>query len=128
MPVTKFRPYITEQELSVILAALKSQTPPPLGLIRYLETLAIKIDRGLVDPAVKLKPTIEEKLELHITPSDAISLEGTVIALVNVYENEPAKRARLSPKQIETIQQYRFINDRMSETEEIEYVSTLPKT
>lgn len=121
----KFRPYLTGPELQLILAALKSQPSPPVGLIRYLETFAIKIERGVIAPAVTLQPTIEQKLGL--IPEPAMPADSIQVLVTN-YEMFPSERTKLSPRQLEAIQQYRFANDRMSEQEECDYVSSLPKT
>lgn len=120
----KFRPYLNAQELITILSALKSQPAPALGLIRYLETFAIKIERGVIAPAVTLQPTIEQKL--GIEPESNIQTES-VHALANRYESFPADRHKFSPRQLESIQNYRFLNDLMTPEEENSYVSSLPK-
>lgn len=124
MSTEKFRPYLTAPELTKILSALKSQQPPPLGLIRYLETFAIKIERGVISSAVTLQPTIEQKL--GIEPESQVLAESIQVLVTN-YEMFPSERSKLSPRQLEAIQNYRFINDRMTPEEENSYVSSLPK-
>ncbi len=120
----KFRPYLNAQELTTIISALKSQPSPPLGLIRYLETFAIKIERGVIAPAVTLQPSIAQKL--GIEPESAVLAESLAVLVTN-YEMFPSERHKLSPRQLEAIQQYRFANDRMTPEEENSYVSSLPK-
>lgn len=121
----KFRPYLTSSDLQTILGALKTQTPPALGLIRYLETFAIKIERGVVNPQLTLQPTIEQKLGLTApTDSDEISPER-LYAMTTAYEMFPDQRSKFSPRQLAAIQQYRFLHDRMTQIEEAQYVQSL---
>lgn len=120
----KFRPYLNAQELTTIISALKSQPSPPLGLIRYLETFAIKIERGVIAPAVTLQPSIAQKL--GIEPESPVLAESIQVLVTN-FEMFPSERHKLSPRQLEAIQQYRFANDRMTPEEENDYVSSLPK-
>lgn len=120
----KFRPYFTASELLTVIAALKSHTPYPAQLVRYLETFAIKIERGVVIPAHTVQPSIEQKLGLAAPDNPPTSVNLSV--LVTNYEMFPADRHKLTPRQLEAVQQYRFENDRMSPQEERDYVSSLP--
>mgnify|MGYP000857410362 CR=1 FL=1 len=122
----KFRPYLTSQDLQLILGSLK-QTCPDLarGLIRYLETFAIKIERGVINPQLTLQPTIEQKLGLTgPSDSDEISPER-LYAMATAYEMFPDQRNKFSPRQLAAIQQYRFLHDRMTQIEEAQYVQSL---
>lgn len=128
MSTEKFRPYFSAAELTAVISALKFQAVPAnRNLIRYLETFAIKIERGVVVPASTLAPTIEQKLGFAPAENNSIP-EESLPALCTSYEMFPAERIRFSPRQLEAIQSYRFANDRMTEKEEREYVQSLPKT
>ena len=119
----KFRPYLNSQELLTIISALKQLSPLPLGLVRYLETFAIKIERGVISPAHTLQPTIEQKLGIV----DSEPTTSSIAALATNYEMFPADRHKFTPRQLEAIQNYRFLNDRMTPDEENIYVSSLLK-
>ncbi len=124
---TKFRPYFTAPELLAVIRALKFQSlPSNYGLIRYLETFAIKIERGVLEPSLTNKPSIEQRLGLVLAPT--ASFESSIPALAANYNLFPDQRSRFSPPQLEAIQSHRFLNDMMSPEEEINYVQSLPKS
>jgi len=113
----KFRPYFSAAELTLIIRTLKEAPAPALGLIRYLEGFAIKIERGVISPALKLEETMESRLGLVSTagPGDQLENQSTL------WESYPESRAKFSPAQLESIQAYRYENNRMSPEEESEY-------
>lgn len=119
----KFRPYLTAKELTLILGALKSQSVPAIKLIRYLETFAIKIERGVISSALTLEPTMEEKLGLTSGDGPQAGLDPHI--LYTAWLANPAGRASLSPKQIQIIREHRYLNDLMTPEEESEYELSL---
>lgn len=117
----KFRPYFTAAELLLIIRTLKSAPAPALGLIRYLETFSIKIERGVVAPQITLQESLESRLGLSTVPAPAES----TFDLVNVWQFRPDLRPSFTPAQLETIQAHRYERGLMSPEEESEYEKSI---
>ncbi len=122
MSTHKFRPYFTGPELDYIISCLKSSSNPNIPLIQYLEGFKLKIDHGIVSASLLLKPTIEQKLGLdEETNHRQVIAETTARNLYDIWSMNPDARAKMTPKQLQMIQEYRYTNDLMSPTEENEY-------
>lgn len=67
---TKFRPYFTPDELSYLITLCKQAIPPNESMIRYLESFALKIKHGVIDPQITLKGSKIDQLR------EALDLEG----------------------------------------------------
>lgn len=119
MAEQKFRPYFTASELQYIIACVKSSSSPNMALVRYLESFQIKIERGILSPSLQLQPTMEEKLGFTLGEGPQAGLDPKILYMS--WLSNPAERAKLSPRQLEIIQEYRYSNDLMSPTEESEY-------
>lgn len=117
----KFRPYFSAAELTLIIRTLKEAPAPALGLIRYLEGFAIKIERGVISPALHLEESMESKLGLStsVPPEQSIENQATL------WESYPESRSKFSPVQLESIQAWRYENNRMSPEEETEYEKSI---
>lgn len=121
----KFRPYLTSSELTEILNCLKTKSSN-IALIRYLETFAIKIDRGTIQPNLTLqppKPTIEQSLGLDSSnPSNSLPRETTNHQAYLKYAASPTS---CSPKEIEQAEEYMYLQGLMSASQEEAYYSNL---
>jgi hypothetical protein len=116
----KYRPYFTSSELSELISSLKENPKPSrIPLIRYLEGFALKIERGLITSAHTLEPTIEQKLELEISHTEAVN--SIQSKRFNAYRKWREFAHKCTPDEIEQAQTYRYENDLMSEEEEKEY-------
>jgi hypothetical protein len=124
----KFRPYFTAEELTLNLQCLK--TNPTLSsqtqsLVRYLETFAIKIERGITRPSIELKGTPTQQL------TRALELDAPQLG--NINKEKGALHAKwiagqvLSPKELELVHLYRYENDLMTFEEETQYEKGLVK-
>ena len=113
----KFRPYFSAAELTLIIRTLKEAPAPALGLIRYLEGFAIKIERGVISSSLTLQESMESRLGL----STSVPPEQTTENLVTLWESYPESRAKFTLPEIESIQAWRYENNRMSSEEESEY-------
>lgn len=112
----KYRPYFSPEELTEIIQSLKSNSGN-LSLIKYLETFALKIDHGILEPNLTLQPTISDKLELNtVSPKDY--LKAKRLDAYNKWTNTPAK---CTPHEIALSRMYRYENDLMCSEEEAEY-------
>mgnify|MGYP000290530684 CR=1 FL=1 len=112
-PSSKFRPYFTAPELSEIIRCVKASSTNTT-LLRYLETFAMKIDRGILEPQLNLAPTLEQKLGM--SPSGTPDYNPA--ELYNIWTKNPEY---LTPPQLAIVHQYRWENDKMSADEEIAY-------
>ena len=122
--IQKFRPYFTAAELLTVINTLKSSTNPPTQIIRYLETFAIKIERGVLTPSISLNPPESIESRLGLAPSVPFSIqlkEDEIENKVTLWESYPESRHKFSPLQLEKILSYRYENNRMSPEEETEY-------
>lgn len=117
----KFRPYFSAAELTLIIRTLKEAPAPALGLIRYLETFSIKIERGVISSSLTLQESMESRLGLVSTGRKDQSTEN----LVTLWESYPESRAKFSPAELETIQAFRYKCGRMSPEEENEYEKSI---
>lgn len=117
----KFRPYFTAAELTYIIRTLKSAPAPAIGLIRYLEGFAIKIERGVVAAQLELKESLESKLGLSASRPPEESLQN----LATLWESYPESRTKFTPAQLESIAAFRWENGRMNEQEENDYEKSL---
>lgn len=112
----KFRPYFSASELTEVITALKeSPSPKRLGIIRYLETYAIKIERGVISPAHTNDPSIEQKLGFEPATDIAPLEEETLYT----WMCDPTKK--LSPKQLKIAMDYAYRNNLLSSEQEVEY-------
>ncbi len=120
----KFRPYLSSSELLLIIRTLKSDPAPAIGLIRYLETFAIKIERGIISPQLRLQESLASRLGFESSPTSQESGESPE-TLAMRWESMPSERHKFSPAQLATIQAWRYENDRMSPEEESAYETSL---
>ena len=127
----KFRPYFTASELTEVINCLKSKSTN-VALIRYLETFAIKINHGTIQPNLTLqppKPTLEQSLGFG--PSPAESLNVPVVSKetlqANAYQKYLNNPASCSPKEIELAIEYKYLQGLMSPEEEDAYFNNLVK-
>jgi hypothetical protein len=131
----KFRPYFSESELGVVIETLKTHQAPRsklTGILKYLETFVIKMERGVISPSLDLKGTPREQLIKSLeldTPSSP-----SLISVVKDKEQEGSilyskwrEGATLSPKQLERVHIYRYENDLMTSQEEADYEKELMK-
>ena len=117
----KFRPYFSAAELTLIIQTLKSSPAPALGLIRYLEGFAIKIERGVISPALALQESMESRLGLSTSVPSEQSMEN----LATLWESYQDSRAKFSPAQLESLHAWRYENNKMSPAEEAIYEKSI---
>jgi hypothetical protein len=121
--VTKFRPYFTSNELAEVIRCVKSVSHNQ-ALLKNLETYAMKIDRGLLEPNLTLKPSLIDKLDLDSTDQDSSNSSTNYTSerelAFNKYQSNPAS---CSVKELELAHTYRYENDLMDATEEVEFES-----
>jgi hypothetical protein len=113
---TKYRPYLTSQELDIVIASLKTSSSN-VSLIRYLEDFAHKISRESIKPNLTLAPSLEDKLELA-SPAPRVSLAALKVAAYTKWCANPSK---CSAQEIARVHMYRYENDLMDSAEEAEY-------
>lgn len=118
----KYRPYFTLQELITLQDLCASNNQP--GLHKYLYAYIQGIQDGLRQPNHILQPTLAQKLELDDPMTAQNKTNPSTITPEELY-NEWIFRGKsfvgLSPARIASIQEYRYINDLMSQQEEIDY-------
>lgn len=120
----KFRPYLSSSELLLIIRTLKSDPAPAIGLIRYLETFAIKIERGIISPQLRLQESLASRLGFE-SPASTEQTGESPETLAMRWESFPSERHKFSPAQLSSIQAWRYENDRMTPDEESAYESSL---
>lgn len=118
---TKFRPYLTQDDLEIILASLKSTGSSPI-LIHYLSGFQTKTELGLTSPALVTKPTISDRLGL--SPEPALSLSQLK---EQSYQKWKANSSKCSAQEIARAMMYRYENDLMSPIEEAEYEAKIDR-
>ena len=126
--IQKFRPYFTAAELLTVINTLKSSTNPPTQIIRYLETFAIKIERGVLTPSISLNPPESIESRLGLAPSVPFSIqlkEDEIENKVTLWESYPESRHKFTVPEIEKIMAWRYENDRMTPDEESAYESSI---
>jgi hypothetical protein len=119
---TKYRPYFSSAELQEIIRCVKTSSTN-LSLLRYLESFALKINHGTIDPQLTIKPTVTLEQKLGLAP--AISTpqqEDNISSLVHTYNTAPTL---LKPAELSRIHQHRYENDLMSPEEESLYEASL---
>lgn len=121
---TKYRPYLTPQELDIIISSLKT-TSSNVSLIRYLEDFAHKISRDSIKPNLTLKPSLEDKLELNAPRARTMD---SLIALKSLaYQKWLNNPTKCTSSELARVHMYRYENDLMDATEESEYESKIDK-
>lgn len=114
---TKYRPYFTATELLEIINALKEHpNPSRLALIKYLESFSIKIERGVLEPQITLKPTIEQSLGFSPPSAPTINRIDPPV----LYEKWRAGE-HLNPVELTAVFKHAYINDLFTPQEEEEY-------
>lgn len=115
MSTKKYRPYLTESELSEILGALKSSpSPSRMSLITYLDNYLTDISRGTRLPNHIAKLSFTDTLALE-NPPDTSDQDS------KLYQTWLINPSSLSPKQLSIVLNYRYLNDLMSPEEETSY-------
>lgn len=127
MATKKFRPYFSTDELRTLIAALKEKpTPERTALIRYLEHYSLKIDSGLFQPAITLKPSLEDQLELGNTVTESLARKSS--KRLQAFLKWQKDHSSCTPAELTLVQEYRYENDLMSAEEESSYEEALGLT
>ena len=120
----KYRPYFTLPELEFLAQAVRTSAiaeneSPPIELLRYLEKYISDIRSGFRQENHTLAPSLEQKLELDNSPAQ----ENTAQKLVRMRNLYTAWQSNctLSIPELELVEQYRYLHDLMSSTEEQKY-------
>lgn len=122
----KYRPYFTGPELQEVILALK-QKPSPfrLGIIQYLETFQVKMERGIIRPAHVIEGTKIQKLEVSLGMGEKPvedPNEPSASDLHKIWMDTPQK---LTPPQIDRVMSYRFQEGLMTPEEEKKFVGQM---
>lgn len=113
----KYRPYFSSEELKELILCLKQNpTPKRMGLIQYLESFGVKIAHGIIGASATVALSLAEKLDLVQEESSEHADE----ILHNAWKLAPET---LNPRQIESVMEYRYSHDLMTQKEENEYES-----
>ena len=120
----KYRPYFTISELREISSALRHYPAasfgklPPIDLLRYIDRYILDIESGYRKENSTNLPSLEVKLELEdSTPQNLPKLDGK-----NLFFAWQAN-ATLTPRELEAVLEYKYLNDLMTPREETEYES-----
>lgn len=117
----KYRPYFTGEELGEIIHALKSSpSPKRQGIIKYLETFAVKIEHGIVAPSLVLESSLEEKLEL--SPPTGLSYQERRQLAYTKWTVNPTS---CTPAEILLSQSFRYEEGLMSTEESASFEQSL---
>ncbi len=114
-----FRPYFTPAELAEVIRCLKTAPTTSPTLLRYLESFSLKITHGVMQPQYTAAPSLESRLGMDDSPT------VPSIPPAELYELWKVSPAKLLPKQIAAVQQYRYENSLMSPQEETAYVDSI---
>jgi hypothetical protein len=111
----KFRPYFTAPELLEVIKALKESPSyhTNKALVRYLETYAVKIDRGIIEPALVKAPSMEARLSGVNASAGATGEE-----LYTKWETSPNS---CTPAELEKVHLFRYSADLMTPEEATEF-------
>jgi hypothetical protein len=118
----KYRPYFTISELREISNALRHYPAasfgklPPIDLLRYIDRYILDIESGYRKENSINLPSLEARLELEDSaPQNLPKLDGKIL-----YTAWQAN-ATLTPRELEAVLEYRYLNDLMTPTEEKAY-------
>lgn len=121
----KYRPYFTLPELEFLASAVRKSSlsageSPPIDLLRYLESYIHDIKQGYRKENHTLQPTLAQKLELDDSPRENTGQK--LSRMQNLYLAWQAN-ASLTLPELEIVEEYRYLHDLMSPTEESRYES-----
>ena len=117
MTTKKYRPYLSKDELTIILDSLKARPLySTLPLITYLDGYLTDITRGTRQANMETKASFTETL--HSTNEVSQSAQDQAITLFAKWSHFPAS---CSPAELEIVQNYRYLNNNMTEAEERDY-------
>jgi len=97
---------------------MKAAPTTSIPLLRYLESFSLKITHGIMQPQLTLSPTMEDRLGLAVPTTPQQSPQE----LFALWCTNPE---RITPPQMEIINQYRYENSMMDPVQESEYESWL---
>lgn len=118
----KFRPYFSPPELLELISALREHpTPARMNLIHYLDTFAMKIERGTMQPQHVFKGTVKEQLVAAMGLGDIPPPSGLSDSQIN--EKWEASPNSCSPLELQKVLHYRFLNNLMTPEEEKMYMT-----
>ena len=121
----KYRPYFTLPELEYLASSVRASSvnageSPPIDLLRYLERYILDIKEGFRKENHTLAPTLTQKLELDDSPKETSAQK--LVRAQNLYTAWQAN-CTLSIPELELVEEYRYLHDLMSPTEESKYES-----
>jgi hypothetical protein len=120
--IQKFRPYLSSQELEEIIRCLKVAPTIYPSLLRSMELLTLKVQKGLLSPALTIQPSPAAKLESSLGFSVPSSSPPTPEELFQTWSLSPSS---VTPAELSKVQQYRWEQSMMSPEEEAAYLSSL---
>jgi len=117
MTTKKYRPYLSVDELTAILSALKARPASSiLPLITYLDGYLTDITRGTRSANMETKASFIETL--HATNDNPKIGEDKALSAFAKWQNFPES---VSPAELNIVQEYRYMKDLMTTEEEIDY-------
>lgn len=118
MAEQKFRPYFSPAELTEIIRCVKSASTNQ-SLLSYLESFAIKIERGVMSPQLTTAPSLESRLGMSVLPGPN---PPTAAELYSIYKSNPEY---LSPPQLSIVHTYRWENGLMDDEESSKFEQSM---
>lgn len=124
---TKFRPYFTPDELSYLITLCKQAVPPNEAMIRYLESFALKIKHGIIDPQITLKGSKTDQLResLDLENQAAVKREALIQFQYESYLKWNASIQECTPAEITAAQAYRIAHGLLNTEEEFQLNQSL---
>lgn len=111
-PEQKYRPYFTTSELAELIRCVKTSSTNQ-SLLAYLESFAMKIDRGILQSQLTLQPNLETKLGMAPIAANILN-PPTPTELYQQWKTDPTK---LIPSQLSIVHTYRWENGFMTDEE-----------
>lgn len=135
----KYRPSLTRPQLTHLLGLCKRDgSIPSLSIARILAVLDVKIEHSVVGPAYTLAPpreSLESSLGFAAQESPKVDISTILHMEVAAKRTEKSRLydrwlespQNLSVPELERVQEFRFEEDLMSESESQEYEAALFK-
>lgn len=109
MPVIKFRPSLSLNEIQHIIASLGDGSPQSTAIIASLNKMVLKAKHGIITPS-----------HATTTPEESLGFTESIHTLLDIWQSNPTL---LTQSQLLVVQHHRYTHDMMTPQEEKEYES-----